>query len=212
MVSIDILGFEDIQDFISQIKDNVERQEMYDEIGKYMKNSTVRKFKEQKFKNNPPPTSDFTKSLRRGENKSTGKTLLDNGALYNSIKYKTEQDKSVKVGSHLKYAKIHNEGKTITAKKSFLYIPANEEIKTKSQVIGVRNTISAFKTAGYRVFRQGQTLRYYKPPLTAGKEAPVMFYLKKSVSIPKRQYLYVSEEDDKMIQKIIKRHLLKGVK
>lgn len=212
MVSVELLGFENVKNFIKLIKENAERQELYDEIGRYMKNSTVRKLKDQKFKGNPPPTSDFTKSLRRGENKSNGKTLLDNGKLLNSIEYKTEADKSVRIGSQLKYAKIHNEGGIISAKKDFLYIPGTEEIKVKSQVVGVKDTISFFKSDGYRVYRQGRTLRYYKPPLPKGEEVPVMFYLTKSVNIPKREYLYKSDDDEKVIQGIIKRHLFKGVK
>lgn len=211
MAFLEILGFDKIQNLVSQIKDNASKPELMEDVGEYMRSSTVKKLKEQKFKNNPPPTSEFTKSLRHGENKGSGKTLLDNGYLFNSIGKKIEGN-SVKVGSHLKYAKIHNEGGTLTAKKNFLYIPGNEEVKAKSQVVGVRDTINFFKSEGYKVFYQGRTVRYYKPPLNKDEKAPVMFYLKKSVSIPKREYLYISDVNEKVIQARIKKHIFGGIK
>lgn len=224
MAFLEILGFDKIQNLVSQIKDNASKPELMEDVGEYMRSSTVKKLKEQKFKNNPPPTSEFTKSLRHGENKGSGKTLLDNGYLFNSIGKKIEGNsvkvgatniptkKKTFVGTASKYAKIHNEGGTLTAKKNFLYIPGNEEVKAKSQVVGVRDTINFFKSEGYKVFYQGRTVRYYKPPLKKDEKAPVMFYLKKSVTIPKREYLYISDVDEKVIQARIKKHIFGGIK
>jgi len=215
MVSVELLGFEGVQTLISAIEEKAKAPELFDKIGNYMHSSIKKKIDGQKFKEPFTPTSKFTKDLRRGSDTSKGKTLQDNGMLYNSIQKKVEVN-SIKIGSQLKYAKIHNEGGTVTAKKNYLYIPGTPEIKKNSQANGVSATIELFKSKGYNVFYnktgRGNVLLYQR--IGKRKEFPVqvMFYLKKSVTIPKREYLYVSDEDEKIIQGIIKRYLFSGVK
>lgn len=173
-------------------------------VATYMEKSTVKKIKTGKVRGKS--TSSFTLSLRRGS--GGGKTLMDNGNLVNSIENKYDNDKAV-IGSAIEYAKIHNEGGTIRAKGKKLCIPMTKDMKKMSQFKGVGKTLDTLRSSGWSIFNGKSSIMGVKK---GSKEKPVvLFALKDSVKIPKREYLYVSDEDEKVIRSLALNHIKKDM-
>lgn len=156
---------------------------MLDDIGFEVQESTVRRFSEGKSPKGVP-----------WKQKSDGSpsTLEQTGHLAASIQ-NVVVGNVIHVGSGKVYARIHQEGGEIKAKDAkFLHIPLNELARRE----GPR-----------RLYERGMYQR-------AGKEKGVavldidgdiipMFALVKQVTIPKRPYLGLSEEDKDIVRDIV---------
>jgi len=166
--------------------------DMLEQIGMDVESSTQRRFSEGKTPDGTPwkSPSELTKFVRPGR-KGGEKALQDTGALAGSIDHYVSGDE-VHVGSALIYARIHQEGGTITAKNaSALTIPLHP----------------AARRMGYqRLKERGMFKLPGKPVLVmpgrAGAVTP-MFVLKRSVDIPQRRFLGFSSDDEAIIQDII---------
>ncbi len=167
-----------------------------DAIGQHIISKSVQRIKKGEIK---PPTSPFTLSTRPGKGK--GKTLMDTGELVQSLTYKLEGDGIIKIGSHLRYAKVHQFGAKIKAKKAqTLCIPATKEARKLSKVKGVKGALEEFKRKGYHIWFtpsaiMGQKGRRGKPV--------VLFYRKKEVEIPARTFVYLTEKDWEEITEMV---------
>ncbi len=161
-------------------------------IADYMVSSTQRKINS----GIGPANAPLTKAVKQGN-----RTLRDRGGLVSSLAPRSTKLRS-EVGTQKKYARIQQEGGTITAKKSFLYIPASAKARTMSRRFGATPTacIRSMKNNGYTVWRQGRTLRARK-----GKRGKpfTLFVLKKSVKIPARPFLHIDKQDEVVIMKMI---------
>ena len=142
---------------------------------------------------------------RRAANEG-GRTLMLTGRLRNSIAFTSEQFRVV-IGTNLRYARIQQEGGTITGKGGkMLAIPLTREARRLA--VGVR---SLREIEGLQFIpRKG------KPPILArvvkargkrGERIEPLFVLMKSVKIPARPFLVVQDDDLKMIEKVIQRHI-----
>lgn len=135
-----------------------------------------------------PPLSAATTAYR-----GQGKPLQDTGSLRDSITYELLGNNTASVGTDKVYAPIQNNGGTITAKKNWLFIPAAGVKKLEGSFgYGPTNVLKGLKVKNY-VYRVGRTICYRE----RGTNAPgrVVYYLKKSVVIPKRRFFYLSDEE-----------------
>lgn len=140
------------------------------------------------------PLSPATAAYR-----GTGRPLQDTGSLRDSITYEKTQD-GVKVGTNKLYAATHNSGGRITAKKQFLFIPA-QGTRQLQRKYGYKpaEVLNGLRSAGYKVFRKGRTICFYKK----GIETKVAYYLKKTVVIPKREFFYLTDtEVDQIVKEV----------
>lgn len=134
------------------------------------------------------PLSPATAAFR-----GSGIPLNDTGNLRDSITYEIVSRTTVSVGTVRKDAPIHNSGGTITAKKNWLFIPSPEARKFGARVKKPGEVLAAVRNSGCSVFRIGRTV-CYSSGRTKGKPV-VLYYLKKSVSIPRREFFYLSEQE-----------------
>lgn len=143
------------------------------------------------------PLSAATTSYR-----GQGKPLEDTGNLRDSITYQVINASTATVGTTRKDAALHNKGGTITAKKNWLFIPAAGTRKLE-RTYGKKpgDVLSGLRSNGASVFRIGRTVCYSSPD-TQGKPK-VVYYLKKSVIIPKREFFYLSDYEVKLIMQEI---------
>jgi len=116
------------------------------------------------------------------EKEGNRRTLVNSGNLLNSIQARVEQN-SINIGSNLAYARIHQEGGTIVPKKAkFLAIPLTKA----ARALNPRDFENTFVRNGIIFMNQD------------GK-AVALYALKKSVTIPKRPYLFLDSADKTII-------------
>lgn len=126
--------------------------------------------------------------------KRSSKPLADTNLLLSSITYRTEVDKAI-VGTNRLGARINNEGGVITAKKSRLWIPAQRWIKRLVMGMGTSGALAYLRKRGSVWFTKSAVM--YKAK--SGKPQ-VVWILKKSVTIPRRRFMYIGDEDLKTIR------------
>ncbi len=136
------------------------------------------------------PLSAATQAYR-----GAGRPLNDTGSLRDSITAEQTGADTATVGTAKPYAAIQNDGGTVTAKGGWLFIPA-AGTRTLQRRYGHRpgDVIAGMKSAGFSVYRAGRTVCYRKKGRGSGK-APgkLLYYLKKSVTIPARRFFYLSD-------------------
>jgi len=171
----------------------------------YLQSSALRKINAGIMPANAP----LTQNVKQGS-----RTLRDNGDLMKSIAPHSG-DLWADASTNLIYARIQQEGGTITPKKAkALFIPASAKTRTLMRSYGAhtpRSLISAMKADGYGFFtvgsaffacKKGKTLKSGKEG-KQGKEEFVLFIITKSVKIPARPFLFVDEKDEAYLMKII---------
>lgn len=143
------------------------------------------------------PLSEATAAYR-----GFGQPLQASGSLRDSFTFELVNSNTVSVGTTVKYAAVHNNGATIRARKNWLYIPAHgtrrlerKYGKTPGEVLG------GLRADDYWVYRIGRTVVYRKKSKRA--KAHIVYYLKKSVVIPKREFFYLTEKESEQISKEI---------
>lgn len=146
-----------------------------------------------------PANAPLTQAVKQGS-----KTLRDSGNLISSIAAHSGENWAA-AGTNLKYAKINQEGGTISSKKSSgLWIPANANTRTLMHKYNAQKAgelISAMKADGYSIYRNKNIC------IAKSKRGKpfALFIIKESVEIPARPFLYIDENDEKYIQKQIKK-------
>lgn len=171
-------------------------------------------------------TSQVQKRIKDGVNpansavtqayKGNGHTLRDTGIYMASFNYRILNNHTVRIGTAQKQARILQNGGTITAKKAkALYIPAGSMTRKFERSAGVKDSASSsvrgvidyLKTSGYTVWWTKGAVMAKKGK--KGAEIPV-YYLKKSVTIPARKHLYVSDENRSDIRRMVAVYITKG--
>lgn len=146
-----------------------------------------------------PANAPLTQAVKQGS-----KTLRDTGNLISSIAAHSGENWAA-AGTSLKYAKINQQGGTISSKKSSgLWIPANANTRTLMRKYNAQKAgelISAMKADGYSIYRNKNIC------IAKSKRGKpfALFIIKESVEIPARPFLYIDETDEKYIQKQIKK-------
>ncbi|MDR2471564.1 MAG: phage virion morphogenesis protein [Treponema sp.] len=133
-----------------------------------------------------------------------GRPLQDTGSLRGSITWNMVDDRTVSVGTAKPHAAIQNSGGVIRAKKNWLWIPGpglRHINRTKDSGYSIRDVLNYFKSQGYRVYRRGRTIGYNGKRKIRNKDGKLeyeyhtLYYLKKSVEIPARNFFYLSREE-----------------
>lgn len=152
-----------------------------------------------------PPNAPLTIELKGGE-----RTLRDRGGLMASIAGRSGPRRA-EVGSAAVQARILQQGGVVTAKRAkSLAIPASARTRTLMRQYGAtpRACIEGMQAAGYSVWRpkadkdgDGSVLMARK-----GKRGVpfALFFLKRSVHIPARPYLFIDEVDEIVILSLIR--------
>ena len=151
-----------------------------------------------------PANAPLTQSVKRG-----GQTLRDNGDLARSVAPHSG-DMWADASTNLKYARIQQEGGTITPKNAkALFIPAGPKTRTLMRSYGAhspRSLISAMTADGYGFFSAGKVYFAYKKSTgktgKRGKEF-ALFIISRSVKIPARPFLFIDEKDEAYLMKLI---------
>ena len=150
------------------------------------------------------PLSPATQAYR-----GRGRPLQDTGGrrdsvtMVESITPTVLDGNTVSVGTTAEYAPIHNSGGVITAKKNWLWIPAagTRQLERKyGRKPG--DVLKGLRGNDCWVYRVGRTVCYRKK--RKGSKARVVYYLKKSVRIPKREFFYITKDEaETLLEEII---------
>lgn len=129
-----------------------------------------------------------------------GQPLQDTSTLRKSIASEMTAADTVSVGTTVRYAPLHNSGGTIRAKKNWLFIPTSG-VRTLERRFGKSpsKVISALKGMGCSIYRVGRTVCARKKE--KGAKSQTLYYLKKSVEIPKREFFYLTASEAETIFK-----------
>lgn len=206
------MGVTIISDRIDEILGGIERRMMdtsafMPTIGLYMTSQVQKRIKD----GIPPANSTITQ-----EYKSNDHTLRDTGVYMASFNYRVLNNHTVRIGTAQKQARILQNGGTISAKKAkALYIPAGAMTRKFERAAGVKDSASSsvrgvinyLETSGYTVWWTKGAVMAKKGK--KGADIPV-YYLKKSVTIPARKHLYVSDENRADIRRMVAAYITKG--
>lgn len=171
-------------------------------ISKHLQSSAVGKIN----RGIKPENSPLTQELKQGKETLKG----DTGNLMGSIA--PHHGKTLAAAStNLSYARINQEGGTITAKGKALAIPASfqtKQLMRKYNAQKPRELIESMKADGYSVFKlknaNGKSTNIILAKKGRGKPF-ALFLLKRSVKIPARPFLYIDDVDEKFITNEIKK-------
>ncbi len=196
------VGLDDFGKKITDMAKKMNTSTLTNKIGKSLKSSTTSKINKGEF-NGQKKLSNLTLNNRRGG----GTPLKDSGQLMKSFEAVTTPSEVI-IGSKLPYARLVTKGGVVKPKKAkALCIPADKEVATLvRQGISVSGVIEQYKASGWSVFRpKGRDVilaRRGKGKRDIKIETKVLFILRKSVTLPARNPLFVSGEDEKMIMKL----------
>ena len=156
-----------------------------------------------------PANAPLTQNVKGG-----GQTLRDMGTLSQSIAPHSG-DLWADASTNLVYARVQQEGGTITAKNAkALWIPANAKARQLMRSYGTtvpRRLIDAMKADGYQFFRTPLSKVYWAKKGKRGKEFP-LFILRRSVHIPARPFLYIDDTDEAYLMKLIQNGVMGALK
>lgn len=162
----------------------------------------------------------LTKSLKN----EGSRPLINTGETRASITFKLVGDGFV-IGTNKKYAPILNAGGTITAKNArMLMLPATKDVKKRMDAWGVKQTLSWLENSGWKLFwRPGALIgqapkgaRAFGKPISLklkgkAKQKRHSFYLicyrKKSINIPKREFMQITTEQMKTLKALARQHV-----
>ena len=152
-----------------------------------------------------PANAPLTAAVKQGN-----KTLRDTGALAASIAAHSGQTWA-DASTNLKYARIQQEGGTITSKGKGLWIPAGaktRQLMRQYSATSPGQLIRAMKGAKWKMWRTGKAWMAQK-----GKQTPfVLFIIKDKVEIPARPFLYIDKKEEAYIMKLVREAVFLSLK
>lgn len=166
------------------------------------------------------PNAPLTRELKNGG----ARPLIATGETRASITYKVREDGFV-IGTNKKHARLINDGGTVTAKKARkLILPATKDVKKRVDAWGVRKVIEWLEDSGWTLFwRPGALIgkapdkvRKFGKPITVrtkGKKAQsrhqffVIFWRKKSITVPERRFMMLTDAQQSTLLKLAKKHI-----
>lgn len=164
-----------------------------------------------------PPNAPLTRAVKQG-----GQTLRDNGTLAQSIAPHSG-DLWADASTNLAYARIQQEGGTITAKRArALFIPAGAKTRALMRAYNAwtpRSLISAMRADGYGFFSAGKVFFAYKKgrALKSGKTGKrgqefALFIITRSVKIPPRPFLYIDAKDEIYLMGLVRQGVMNSLR
>lgn len=152
-----------------------------------------------------PANAPLTAAVKQGN-----RTLRDTGALAASIAAHSGKDWA-DASTNLKYARLQQEGGTITGRGKGLWIPAGartRQLMRQYSATSPGQLIRAMKGAKWKMWRAGKTWMAQR-----GKQAPfVLFIIKNKVEIPARPFLYIDQKEETYIMKLIREAVFLSLK
>lgn len=153
----------------------------------------------------PPANAPLTAAVKQGN-----RTLRDTGALAASIAAHSGQTWA-DASTNLKYARLQQEGGTITGRGKGLWIPAGaktRQLMRQYSATSPGQLIRAMKGAKWKMWRAGKAWMAQK-----GKQSPfVLFVIKNKVEIPARPFLYIDQKEETYIMKLIREAVFLSLK
>lgn len=157
------------------------------------------------------PNKPLTKSLKNGG----AKPLFDTGETFASLTYQVGDD-AYTLGTPKLHAAMLNDGGIIKPLKSQkLTIPADRTIKKRVDAYGVRKTLEGLERQGWKIFWRPNSVigrapvgakgigRRIKTSMNKNNKASdkgiayVLFLRADKVTIPAREFMYLSEEQQR---------------
>lgn len=152
-----------------------------------------------------PANAPLTAAVKQGN-----RTLRDTGALAASIAAHSGQTWA-DASTNLKYARLQQEGGTITGRGKGLWIPAGartRQLMRQYSATSPGQLIRAMKGAKWKMWRAGKAWMAQR-----GKQAPfVLFVIKNKVEIPARPFLYIDQKEETYIMKLIREAVFLSLK
>lgn len=153
----------------------------------------------------PPANAPLTAAVKQGN-----RTLRDTGALAASIAAHSGKDWA-DASTNLKYARLQQEGGTITGRGKGLWIPAGartRQLMRQYSATSPGQLIRAMKGAKWKMWRTGKAWMAQK-----GKQAPfVLFIIKDKVQVPARPFLYIDRKEESYIMRIVQEAVFLSLK
>lgn len=176
------------------------------------------------------PNAPLTQALKNGGSRP----LISTGETRASITY-VLTDGGFVVGTNKKHAPLINFGGTVTAKKAQkLILPASKDVKARVDSWGVKQTLNWLESSGWQlIWRPGALIGRcpegrkgfgVQIAATKGKARRkskrtskrfsyyLIFYRKKSITVPKREFMVLKPDQLKLLNDIGKQYLMKGTK
>lgn len=151
-----------------------------------------------------PANAELTVAIKKGSN-----TLKDEGRLRGSLHARYSKH-SAAVATNVSYARILNDGGTIMpVKAKRLAIPARRDIaRFTRQYKSVREAVDALKGKGYLIFRPKKKNSKERSNVIMAQKGnrgkPFTAYiLVKSITIPKREFMILSDAEIANIDKMV---------
>ena len=152
-----------------------------------------------------PAKAPLTAAVKQGN-----KTLRDTGALAASIAAHSGKDWA-DASTNLKYARLQQEGGTITGRGKGLWIPAGartRQLMRQYSATSPGQLIRAMKGAKWKMWRAGKAWMAQR-----GKQAPfVLFIIKNKVQVPARPFLYIDRKEESYIMRIVQEAVFLSLK
>jgi phage gpG-like protein len=109
--------------------------------------------------------------------------------------------------TNLSYAKIQQEGGTITAKNAkALFVPAGAKTRALMRSYGAstpRGLIAAMRADNYGFFSAGRVFFAYKKGKNKRGKEFALFIITHSVKIPARPFLFIDDQDEAYLMKLV---------
>ena len=136
------------------------------------------------------------KNMVNPKTNKTGTTLVKSAILINSISY-VASDADVRVGTNVKYARIHHEGGTIfPVRAKYLAIPLTKEAAVHPPRY-FENTFIA-KSCIMHTLNDGTI--------------EALYVLKRSVKIPARPYMFIDENTINTLKELVRIYAIRNIK
>ncbi len=153
----------------------------------------------------PPANAPLTAAVKQGN-----RTLRDTGALAASIAAHSGKDWA-DASTNLKYARLQQEGGTITGRGKGLWIPAGartRQLMRQYSATSPGQLIRAMKGAKWKMWRAGKAWMAQR-----GKQAPfVLFIIKNKMQVPARPFLYIDRKEESYIMRIVQEAVFLSLK
>jgi len=147
------------------------------------------------------PNSPITSNVKKGS-----PPLSDRGGLIGSVHHNVSPD-TVSIATNHPGAAVNNYGGTIKAKGQWLVIPVSSKTRTLQRRYGwsAKEVCDGLRSDGFSVYRAGRAIFYrVKGPGSSKKKAVMIFILKKSVTIPKREFMRLTSDEVDALFEIIR--------
>lgn len=169
-------------------------------------------------------------TLTKQSKNGGAKPLFDSGETYASLTYQTGNGE-YRIGTNKVHAPLINDGGTIKPLKAQkLTIPADKRIKRRTEAYGVRKTLEGLEKQGWTIFWRPNSVMGRAPlgakgigrkiqssrnrnNAAANKGVFYVLYIRATeVNVPKREFMFMSDEQQREQVQLVQQELSKAIK